>query len=122
MQIVTTNINCNHPSLPPFQSQTTDPSPPSVDNEEVVFLGAVSPPTEATTPAVDAAVNNTHAAGKKDTEVSNVITFFNPQSKNPRCNMLRDCVNITPNASGGITIACKTCLNFGLSNCLLLLS
>jgi hypothetical protein len=95
--------------LPPFQSPTTDPSLPSIDNEEVVVLGVVSLPAEAMTPAVDAAVNSTHTAGKKDTEVSSVIIFFNPLSKKPRCNMLCDCSNITPNASGGITIACKTC-------------
>ncbi len=38
IQIVTTNANCSHPSLSPFQSRTTDPSPPSIDNEEVVIL------------------------------------------------------------------------------------
>jgi hypothetical protein len=87
----------------------------------VVVLGGVYPPAEATTPAVDAAVNNTCATGKKDTEVSNVIAFFNPLSRKPRRNMLRECFNITPNASGGITIACKTCLNFAVSNCFSLL-
>ncbi len=69
------------------------------------------------------AINSTHAAGK-DTEVSNVIAFFNPQAtsgKKRRCNMLRDCFNISPNAPGGITIACKSCLNFGVSNCFLVL-
>jgi hypothetical protein len=121
MQIVTTNANCTHPSLPQFQSPTTDPSPPSIDNEEVVVLGVVSPPAEAMTPAINAVVNSTHAAGKKDTEVSNVILFFNPLSRKPRCNTLHDCFNITPNAPGGITIACKTCLNFGVSNCFSLL-
>jgi hypothetical protein len=121
MQIVTTNANCTHPSLPPFQSTTTDPSPLSIDNAEVVVLGIDSPLAEAATPAVDAAVNSTRAAGKNDTEVSNLIAFFNPLSKKPRCNTLRDSFNITPNASGGITIACKTCLNFGVSNCFTLL-
>ncbi len=122
MQIVTTNANCTHPSLPPFQSPTTDPSPPSIDNEEVVVLGVVSPPAEPTTLAVNAAVNSTGAAGKKDTEGSNVIAFSNPQSKKPRCNMLCDCFDITLNASRGIIIACKNCLNFGVSSCFLLLS
>ena len=59
MQIVITNANSTHPSLPPFQSPTTDPSPPSVGNEEAVLLGVVSLPAEATTPAVDAAINST---------------------------------------------------------------
>jgi hypothetical protein len=121
IQIVTTNANCTHPSLPPFQSPTTDPSPISVDIEEVVVLGEVFSPAEATTPAVNAAVNRSCAAGTKDTEVSYVIAFFNPLSKKPRCNTLHDCFNITPNASGGITIACKTCLNFRVSNCFLFL-
>jgi hypothetical protein len=121
MQIVTTNANCAHPSLPPFQSPTTDPSPPSVGNEEVVVLGVVSPPAEAKTLAFHAAINSTHATGKKDTEVCNVLPFFNLLSRKPRCNTLRDCFNTTPNASGGITIACKTCLNFGVSNCFSLL-
>jgi hypothetical protein len=116
IQIVTTNAYYTHPFLPPFQSPTTDPSPPSIDNEEVVILGVVSPPAEATTPAVDAAINSTHRAGKKNTAVSNSIAFFIPLSKKPRCNTLHDCFNITPNASGGITIAFKTCLNFGVSN------
>jgi hypothetical protein len=121
MRIVTTNANCTHPSLPPFQSPTTDPSPPSIVNEKVVVPGVVSPPAEAKTPAVDMAVNSTRAAGKKDTEVSDVIAFFNPLSRKPRCNTLCDCFNITPNASRGITIACKTCHNFGVSNCFSLL-
>jgi hypothetical protein len=76
MQIVTTNANCTQLSLPPFQSPTADPSPPSIGNEEVVVLGVVSSPAEAMTPAANAAVNSTRAAGKKDTEVSNVIAFF----------------------------------------------
>jgi hypothetical protein len=122
MRIVTTNTNCTHPSLPPFQSPTTDLSPPRINNEEVVVLGVVSPSAEAITPAVSVAINSTCAAGKKDTEVSFVITFFNPQSKNPRCITPCDCFNITSKASGGITIACKMCLNFWVSNCFLLLS
>jgi hypothetical protein len=116
MGIVITKTNCTHPSLSPFQLPTTDPSPPSIGHEEVVVLGVVSPPAEAKTPAVNAAINSTYTAGKKDTEVSNIIVFFNPLSRKPRCNMLHDCFNITPNASGGITIACKTCLNSGVSN------
>jgi hypothetical protein len=121
MQIVTTNANCTHPSLPPFQSPTTDPSIPSIGNEEVVVLGVVSPPAEAMTSDVNAAINSTCAAGQKDTEVNDEIAFFNPLSRKPRCNMLRDCFNITPNVFGGVTIACKTCLNFGVINCFSLL-
>jgi hypothetical protein len=122
-----THINandCTPPSLPPFQSPpTTDPFSPSADNEEVIVLGVVSPPAEATSPAVDVAINDsTHAASEMDTEVSDVIAIFNPISKKPRCNTLRDCFNITPMASGGFTVACKSCHNFGVSNCFLLLS
>ncbi len=113
---ITTKANCTHPSLPPYQSPTTyDPSPPNTDNEEVVILGFVSP-AEATTTAVN---TSTHASGK-DTEVSNVIAFFNPQAtsgKKPRCNTLHECFNITLNVSGGMMIACKNCTNFGVSNC-----
>jgi hypothetical protein len=115
---VTTNDNCIHPSLPPFQSPTTnDPSPPSVDNEEVVLLGVISP-VEATTPAVNA---NTHAAGKDTTIVSDIIAFFNPQatlSKKPRCNIICGCFNIAPDASEWTIITCKNCTNFGVCNCI----
>ncbi len=64
------------PSLPPFQlPSTADPSSPSADDEEVVFLGAVFvPPAETTSPAVNLAINDsTHAAGKEDTEISDVV-------------------------------------------------
>jgi hypothetical protein len=88
--VTTTDANdCTHPSLPPFQSPTTDPSSPSVDNEKVIILGVVSPPDEAKSPAADVAVNDsTHAASKMHTEISYVIAFFNPISKKPRCNTL----------------------------------
>ncbi len=121
--VTTTDANnCTHPSLSPFQSPITDPSSLSTDNEEVIVLGVVSPPAEATSPAVDVAINDsTHAARKMDTEISDVIAFFNPISKKPRCNTLRDCFNTTPMVSGGFTIACKSCHNFGVSNCFLLL-
>jgi hypothetical protein len=115
--------NCTHPSLPPFQSPTTDPSSPSADNEEVIVLGIVSPPAEVTSPAVDVAVNDsTHSASNVDTEISNIIAFFNPISKKLRCNMLHDCFNVTLMSSRGFTIACKSYHNFGVSNCFLLLS
>jgi hypothetical protein len=115
--------DCTPPSLLPFQSPTTDPSSPSADNEEVVILGDVFPPAEATSPAVNVSINDsTHAASKMDTEISNVIAIFNPISKKPRCNTLRNCFKITPMTSGGFTVACKSCHNFGVSNCFLLLS
>ena len=117
--------NYTPPSLPPFQlPSTADPSYPSVDDEEVVVLGAVFvPPAEATSPAVNLAINDsTHAAGKEDTEISYVVAFFNPISKKPRCNTLRNCFDITPMASGGLTVVCKSCNYFGVSNCFLLLS
>ena len=122
--VTTTDAHdCTHPFLPPFQSPITDPSSPSTDNEEVIVLGVVSPPAEATSLAVDVAVNDsTHAASKMDTEISNVIAFFNPISKKPRCNTLCNCFNITPMASGGLTVVCKSCNYFGVSNCFLLLS
>jgi hypothetical protein len=42
--VTTTDANnCTHPSLPPFQSPTTDPTSPSTDNKEVIVLGVVSP-------------------------------------------------------------------------------
>jgi hypothetical protein len=68
--VTTTDANnCTHPSLPPFQPPTTDPSSPSADNEEVIVLGVVSPPAEATSPAINVAINDsTHTASKMDTE------------------------------------------------------
>jgi hypothetical protein len=110
------------PSLPPFQLPST--ADPCADDEEVVVLGAVFvPPAEATSPAVDLAINDsTHAAGKEDTEISDVVAFFNPISKKARCNTLHNCVDITPMVSGGLTVVCKSCNHFGVSNCFLLLS
>jgi hypothetical protein len=97
------------PSLPPFQlPSTADPSSPSTDDDEVVVLGAVFvPPAEATSPAINLAINDSiHAAGKEDTEISDVVAFFNPISKKPRCNTLRNCFDITPMASGGCVCVC----------------
>jgi hypothetical protein len=72
---ITTNPNCTHSFVPPFQSPTTyDPSPLSADNEEVVLSGVVSP-AEARTLAVN---TSTHAGGK-DTKVRIVVAFFNHQ-------------------------------------------
>ncbi len=86
--------DCTYPSLPPFQSPTTEPSPPSIDSDNVAILGVVSPP-DALTPAIKtntrdhitlAADGSTHASCK-ETELSNIISFFNPlpaiASKNP---------------------------------------
>jgi hypothetical protein len=42
MNTITTNVDFTHPTLPPFLSPTTDPSPLSIDNEEVVVLDVVS--------------------------------------------------------------------------------
>ncbi len=112
-------------SLPPFQlPSTADSSSPSADDEEVVVLGAVFvAPAEATSPAISLAINDsTHAAGNEDTEISDVVVFFNPISKKPRCNTLRNCFDITPMASRGLTVVCKSCNYFGVSNCFLLLS
>jgi hypothetical protein len=102
-----TSINAHNytsPSLPPFQlTSTADPSSPSADDEEVVVLGAVFvPPAEATSPAINLSINDsTHAAGKEDTEISDVVAFFNPILKKPRCNTLCNCFDITPMASRG---------------------
>ncbi len=71
------------------------------------------------TPAVNA---STHAAGK-DTDVSNIIAFFNPlantTAKKPWCNMLRGCFKITPSTSVGMIIECKNWTMFGVSNIIL---
>jgi hypothetical protein len=80
MPTFTTVTNCIHPSLPPIQSPTTDPSSPGVDDEEVVVLDVVSPATTTKnlcTPPVNV---STHAATSKNTEVSDIIAFFNPQA------------------------------------------
>ncbi len=121
MPTFTTNTNCIQPSLPPIQSPTTDPSPPGIDDEEVVVLDVVSLATTTKnlcTPPVNV---STHAAASKNTEVSNIIAFFNPQAstaKKPRYNMLRGCFKVTVNASGGgMIVECKTCTMFGVSNC-----
>jgi hypothetical protein len=110
--------------LPPFQSLTTEPSPPSIDSDDVAILGVVSPP-DALTPAVKtntrdhftlAADGSTHAS-RKETEVSNIIAFFNPlpaiASKKPRCNTLRECFHVTPNGGEGVIVTCKNCTKFG---------
>jgi hypothetical protein len=123
MPTFTTNAYSTHLSLPPIQSPTTDSSPPGVDDEEVVVVDVVSPASTTTeypcTPPVDV---STDAAAGKDTEVSDIIAFFNPlanTAKKPRCNMLRGCFNITVNASGGgMIIECKICTQFGVSKCI----
>jgi hypothetical protein len=122
MPTFTTNADCTHPSLPPIQSPRTDPSPPGVVDEEVVVVDVVSLATTTKNPCMPPVNVSTHAAAGKDTEVSNIITFFNPQAntaKKPRCNMLRGCFNITVNASGGgMIIECKNCTQFGVSKCI----
>jgi len=124
MPTFTTDTNCIHPSLPPIQSPTTDPSPPGVDDEEVVVLDVVFLATTTKNPCTPPVNVSTHAATGKNTEVSNIIAFFNPQAstaKKPRCNMLRGCFKVTVNASGGgMIVECKTCTMFGVSNCFFL--
>ena len=116
--------NCTHPSLPPFQSPATEPSPPSVDNEKVEILGVVSPADALLTPAaVKASTHNlftpagdasTHTS-RQETEATNVFAFFNPLAlKKLRCNTLRECFNVPPNGLEGIIVACKTCTKFGI--------
>ncbi len=115
MPIFTTDTNCIHSSLPPIQSPTTDPSPSGVDDEEVVVLDVVSPATITKNPCTPPVNVSTHAAAGKNTEVSNIITLFNPQAstaKKRRCNMLHGCFKVTVNASVG-----GTCTMFGVSNC-----
>jgi hypothetical protein len=126
MSALSTHADFTHPSLPPFQSPTTDPSPPGgIENEEVVVLDVVSLASTTKnpcTPTVNAC--KPAAAGKDSTGVSNIVTFFNPlanTAKKPRCNMLHGCFKITPNASCGMIIECKNCAHFGVSNCIILL-
>jgi hypothetical protein len=116
--------DCTHPSLPPFQSLTTEPSPPSIDNEEVEIPGVVSPADALLTPAAIKA--STHIlfapaadastpASHQETDVTNVFAFFNPlASMKTRCNTLQECFNITPHGLEGIIVACKTCTKFGI--------
>jgi hypothetical protein len=99
----------------------TDPSPLGIDNEEVVVLDNVSAASTAKNTCMPAVNASTPAAVGKDTEVTNVFTFFNPlanTAKKPRCNMLRGCFKITPNVSGGMIIQYKNCTHFGASNCI----
>jgi hypothetical protein len=77
MNTITTNADFTHPTLPPFQSPTTDPSPLSIDNEEFVVLDDVSPASTAKNPCTPAVNASTPAAAGKDTEVSNILVFFN---------------------------------------------
>jgi hypothetical protein len=86
---------------------------------DVVSL--VSTTKNPCTPAVNA--RKSAAAGKDSTEVSNIVACFNPlanTAKKPRCNMLRGCFKITPNASCGMIIECKDCAHFGVGNCIIL--
>ncbi len=125
--MLTTLLNaadCTYPCLPPFQSPTTEPSPPSIDSDDVVILGVVSP-SDALTPAVKTntrdhftlAIDGSTHASHKETEVSNIIAFFNPlpviASKKPRCNTLRECFHVTPNGGEGVIVTCKNCTKFG---------
>jgi hypothetical protein len=71
MPTFTTDTNCIHPSLPPIQSPTTDPSPPGMVDEEVVVLDVVSPATTTENPCMPPVNVSTHAAAGKNTEVSN---------------------------------------------------
>ena len=125
MFALSTNADFTHPSSPPFQSPTTDPSPSSgIENEEVVVLDVVSPASTTENHCM-AAVNErkSAAAGKGSTEVSNIGAFSNPlanTAKRPRCNMLHGCFKITPNASWGMIIECKNFAHFGVSNCIIL--
>jgi hypothetical protein len=67
----------------------------------------VSPASTAKNPCTPAVNASTPAAAGKDTEVSNILTFFSPlanTAKKPKCNMLCGCFKITPNASGGMII------------------
>ncbi len=89
MLSLSTDADCTHPSLPPFQSPATDPSPPSgIENEEVVMLDVVSPATTTKNPCTPTVNAHTSAAAKKDsTEVSDRVAFFNPlanTAKKPR--------------------------------------
>ncbi len=123
MPTFTTDADSTHPFLPPIQSPTTDSSPPGVEDEEVVVVDVVSSAsTTAKNPCTPPVNVSTNAAVGKDTEVSNIIAFFNPlanTAKKPRCNMLRGCLNITVNASGGgMIIECKKCTQFGVSKCI----
>ncbi len=116
---ITTDADLTHPTLPSFYSPATDPSPLGIDNEEVVVLDVVSPASTAKNPYTPTVNASTPAAAGKDTEVSNTLAFFNPlanTAKKPRCNMLRGCFKITPNASGGMIIECKNCTHFWVSN------
>jgi hypothetical protein len=83
-------------------------------------LDVVSPAFTAKNPCTPAVNASTPATAGKDTEVSNILAFFNPlanTAKKPRCNMLCGCFKITPNVSGGMIIECKNCTLFGVSNC-----
>jgi hypothetical protein len=97
----------------------TDPSPPGIDDEEVVVLDVVCPATTTKNPCTPPVNASTHAAAGKNTEVSNIIAFFNPQASTAKKHMLRGCFKVTVNASGGgMIVECKTCTMFGVSNCL----
>jgi hypothetical protein len=64
MPTLTTDTDCIHSSLPPIQSQTTDPSPSSVDDEEVVVLDVVSLATTTKNPCTPPVNVSTHADGR----------------------------------------------------------
>jgi hypothetical protein len=87
-------------------------------------LDVVSLATTTKNPCTPPVNASTHAVAGKNTEVSTIITFFNPQAsiaKKPRRNMLCGCFKVTVNASGGgMIVECKTCTMFGVSNCFFL--
>jgi hypothetical protein len=125
MSALFTNADFTHPSLPPFQSPTTDPSPlGGIENEEVVVLDVVSLASNTKNPCTPAAnALESAAAGKDSTEVSNIVAFFNPlanTAKKPRCNILFGCFKITPGGSCGMIFECKNYASFGVSNCIIL--
>ena len=117
MPSLSTDADCTHPSLPPFQSPATDPSPPgSIGSEEVAMLDVVFPATTAKNPCTPTVNARKSAAARKDsTEVSNIVAIFNPlanAAKKPKCNMLRGCFKITPDASYGMIGKCKNFFHF----------
>jgi hypothetical protein len=75
MNTITTNADFTHPTLPPFQSPTTDPSPLGIDHEEVVVLDVVSLASTVKNPCTPAVNASTPSAAGKDTEVSNILAF-----------------------------------------------
>jgi hypothetical protein len=112
MPSLSTDADCTHPSMPPFQSPVTDPSPPDgIEDDDVVMLDVVSPASTIKNPCTPTVNAHKSAAAKKDsTEVSDIFAFFNPLAntvKKPRLNVLRGCYKIIPGATCGMIIECK---------------